>query len=383
MNWLHRKAVLISREDDLEEALALIKCLDNVSIVKVVSLKRNYRVDNKSYIRKGKLEQLKQELESLEYGVDTLYVYDVLKPRQVVNLMRSLKVDVKDKVGLILEIFAAHAGSKEAKLQIEMADILHKLPLIKEWIRRAKMGELPGFMGPGRYAVDAYYTHMRRRLSKIKRELEELRARRSLARSQRVRKGMQQVAIAGYANAGKTTLFNRITSERKPVGPEMFTTLTPKSKAASLNGKRVIFVDTVGFIRDVPHEVIEAFYATLEEIALSDLTILVLDSSENISLLRRKLLSSLDTLRRIGYVGKPLIVALNKIDAVDDVDVLVRDVGTLLSKHYYWAWHVTPISALKGYGINALLEAVYEYLQLPSPSGNHTSPPTSEVPAER
>ncbi len=382
MNWLHRKAVLISREDDLEEALALIKCLDNVSIVKVVSLKRNYRVDNKSYIRKGKLEQLKQELESLEYGVDTLYVYDVLKPRQVVNLMRSLKVDVKDKVGLILEIFAAHAGSKEAKLQIEMADILHKLPLIKEWIRRAKMGELPGFMGPGRYAVDAYYTHMRRRLSKIKRELEELRARRSLARSQRVRKGMQQVAIAGYANAGKTTLFNRITSERKPVGPEMFTTLTPKSKAASLNGKRVIFVDTVGFIRDVPHEVIEAFYATLEEIALSDLTILVLDSSENISLLRRKLLSSLDTLRRIGYVGKPLIVALNKIDAVDDVDVLVRDVGTLLSKHYYWAWHVTPISALKGYGINALLEAVYEYLQLPSPSGNHTSLPTSEVHAE-
>ena len=382
MNWLHRRAVLISREDDLEEALALIKCLDNVSIVKVVSLKRNYRVDSKSYIRKGKLEQLKQELESLEYGVDTLYVYDVLKPRQVVNLMRSLKVDVKDKVGLILEIFAAHAGSKEAKLQIEMADILHKLPLIKEWIRRAKMRELPGFMGPGRYAVDAYYTHMRRRLSKIKRELEELRARRSLARSQRIRKGMQQVAIAGYANAGKTTLFNRITSERKPVGPEMFTTLTPKSKAASLNGKRVIFVDTVGFIRDVPHEVIEAFYATLEEIALSDLTILVLDSSENISLLRRKLLSSLDTLRRIGYVGKPLIVALNKIDAVDNVDVLVRDVGTLLSKHYYWAWHITPISALKGYGINALLEAVYEYLQLPSLGGNRTSLQTSEAPAE-
>ncbi len=382
MSWLHRKAVLISHEDDLEEALALIRCLDNVDIVKVVSLKKNYRVDNKSYIRKGKLEQLKRELESLECKVDTLYVYDVLKPRQVVNLMRNLRVNVKDKVGLILEIFAAHAGSKEAKLQIEMADILHKLPLIKEWIRRAKMGELPGFMGPGRYAVDAYYTHMRRRLSRIKQELEELRARRSLARSQRIRKGMQQVAIAGYANAGKTTLFNRITSERKPVGPEMFTTLTPKSKATSLNGKRVIFVDTVGFIRDVPHEVIEAFYATLEEIALSDLTILVLDSSENPSLLHRKLLSSLDTLRRIGYVGKPLIVALNKIDTVDNVDMLVRDVGALLSKHYYWAWRITPISALKGYGINTLLKVVYEYLQLPNLGRNHTSSTTSEVPAE-
>lgn len=382
MSWFHRKAVLISREDDLEEALALIRCLDDVDVIKIVSLRRNYKVDNRSYIRKGKLEQLKRELESLGYKVDTLYVYDVLKPRQVVNLMRNLRVDVKDKVGLILEIFAAHAGSKEAKLQIEMADILHKLPLIKEWIRRAKMGELPGFMGPGRYAVDAYYTHMRRRLSKIKRELEELRARRTLARSQRIRKGMQQVAIAGYANAGKTTLFNRITSEHKPVGPEMFTTLTPKSKATSLNGKRVIFVDTVGFIRDVPHEVIEAFYATLEEIALSDLTILVLDSSENPSLLRRKLLSSLDTLRRIGYVGKPLIVALNKIDAVDNVNMLVKDVGSLLSRHYYWSWHVTLISALKGYGIDALLKTVYEYLQSPGLSRTYTRSPTSEIPAE-
>ncbi len=382
MNWLHKKAVLISREDDLEEALALIKCLDNVDVIKIVSLKRNYRIDSKSYVRKGKLEQLKRELESLEYKVDILYVYDVLKPRQVVNLMKDLRVDVKDKVGLILEIFAAHAGSKEAKLQIEMADILHKLPLIKEWIRRAKMGELPGFMGPGRYAVDAYYTHMRRRLSKIKRELKELRVRRSLARSQRIRKGMQQVAIAGYANAGKTTLFNRITSEHKPVGPEMFTTLTPKSKAASLKGKRVIFVDTVGFIRDVPHEVIEAFYATLEEIALSDLTILVLDSSENPSLLRRKLLSSLDTLRRIGYVGKPLIVALNKIDTVDSADTLIRDVGALLSKHYYWAWRIIPISALKGYGIDILLGVVHEYLHPLSLRKNNITPQTSKVPAE-
>jgi len=382
MNWLHRKAVLISREDDLEEALALIRCLDDVDVVKIVSLRRNYKVDNKSYIRRGKLEQLKRELESLEYKVDTLYLYDVLKPRQVVNLMRNLRVDVKDKVGLILEIFAAHAGSKEAKLQIEMADILHKLPLVKEWIRRAKMGELPGFMGPGRYAVDAYYTHMRRRLSKIKRELEELRARRTLARSQRIRKGMQQVAIAGHANAGKTTLFNRITSEHKPVGPEMFTTLTPKSKAASLNGKHIIFVDTVGFIRDVPHEVIEAFYATLEEITLSDLTILVLDASESPSLLHRKLISSLDTLRRIGYVGKPLIVALNKIDAVDNVNMLVKDVGTLLSKHYHWSWHVAPISALKGYGIDTLLKTVYKYLQSSDLRMGYTRFSASKIPAE-
>jgi len=363
MSWLQRNAVLIAREDDLEEALAIIKCLDNVNVVKIVSLRRGYRTDNKFYIRKGKLEQLKWELESLEHSTSVLYVYDVLKPRQVVNLIKSLKVDVKDKVGLILEIFAAHAGSKEAKLQIEMADILHKLPLIKEWIRRAKMGELPGFMGPGRYAVDAYYTHMRKRLSKIKRELEELRARRSLARSLRIRRGMQQVAIAGYANAGKTTLFNRITSERKPTGPEMFTTLSPKSKASWLNGKRVIFVDTVGFIRDVPHEVIEAFYATLEEIALSDLTVLVLDSSENPHLLHRKLLSSLDTLRRIGYVGKPLIVALNKVDVVKDINILVKDVSELLSKNYYWSWYVAPISALTGYGMSTLLKKVYEYLQ--------------------
>ncbi len=341
----------------------MLRCLDSIRLSKVIVLKDNYRVDSSTYLRKGKLEEVRREIELSEEDVNVLYVYDTLKPRQVVNLMRILRLEVKDKVGLILEIFAAHAGSKEAKLQIEMAEILHKLPLVKEWIRRSKMTEFPGFMGPGRYAVDAYYTHMRRRLSRIRRELNELRRRRCLARALRSSKGMPQIAIAGYANAGKTTLFNRLTRESKPTGPEMFTTLSPKSKAAYVNGVKVVFVDTVGFIRNVPHEVIEAFYATLEEIVESDLTVLVVDASESIDVVLSKLDSSVRTLRTIGFIGKPLIVALNKVDLIGDATLVLSSASSLLKRIYPWTCSTVAISALKGYGIDKLLTIISRLLK--------------------
>ncbi len=361
MRWARRKALLIVRRGDLSEARSLLGCLNDVELLDTVVLRNDYRVDSSTYLRRGKLEELKNTLESA--GLSTVYVYDVLKPRQAVSLMREFRAEVRDKVGLILEIFAAHAGSREAKLQIEMADILHKLPLIKEWIRRTKMREFPGFMGPGRYAVDAYYTHIRRRLGRIRRELEELRRRRSIARSLRSRRGMPQVAIAGYANAGKTTLFNRITGESKPTGNEMFTTISPKSKAGYVDGVKVIFVDTVGFIRNVPHEVIEAFYATLEEIALADVTILVVDVSEDEYELRSKLRSSIEILRKIGYVGKPLITALNKVDLLaSDPAALAHDVSKFLDSIYPWRHYEVPVSALKGAGINGLINCLSSVL---------------------
>ncbi len=354
MRWARRKALLIVKRSDLSEAKSLLGCLSDVELLDTIVLRDDYRVDSSTYIRRGKLEELRNEFENA--GLNTVYVYDILKPRQAISLMREFRAEVRDKVGLILEIFAAHAGSREAKLQIEMADILHKLPLIKEWIRRSKMREFPGFMGPGRYAVDAYYTHIRRRLSKIRRELEELRRRRSIARSLRSKRGMPQVAIAGYANAGKTTLFNRITGEHKPTGGEMFTTISPKSKAGYVDGAKVIFVDTVGFIRNVPHEVIEAFYATLEEIALADITILVVDVSEGARELRSKLRSSVEILRKIGYVGKPLITALNKVDLLSgNPAALVREISEYLDEIYPWKHYEIPISALKGIGISNLL----------------------------
>ena len=363
---MNENIVIVVREDDLDEALALVNTLKPQQ-VKVVKLRNKYRPDTRTYLGKGKLSDLKDIIENISgngYGITKLVIYDTLFPRQAVNLMRELKVDVVDKIMLILEIFALHAGSKEAKLQIEMARILHQLPLIREWVRRAKIGELPGFLGPGAYAIDKYYQHLKRRLARIRRELSILRARRELERSRRRALGFPHIAITGYANAGKTTLFNKLTNEHKPVGPEMFTTLSPKAKRADINGVSAIVVDTVGFVRNIPAEIIEAFYATLEEVSSSDVALLVLDSSESVDAVLSKLRSSLNTLAKIGYVGKPLVIALNKIDLCSDEGRQVEDaVRKTVPEIYPWKWSVVRISALKGVNLNVLKEVVADFIK--------------------
>ena len=358
--------MLVTKEDDLSEALALVNSL-KPRHVEVIKLRNTYRPDTRTYVRKGKLSELKNVVDGLSnngYGSTKLVIYDTLYPRQVVNLMRELKVDVIDKIMLILEIFALHAGSKEAKLQIEMARILHQLPLIREWVRRAKLRELPGFLGPGAYAIDKYYQHLKSRLSRIRRELNSLRSRRELERSKRRALGFPHIAITGYANAGKTTLFNKLVGECKPAGPEMFTTLTPKAKRAYMGSLTAIVVDTVGFVRNIPAEIVEAFYATLEEVSSSDLTLLVLDSSEGVDSVLAKLRSSLSTLSRIGYVGKPIVIALNKIDLCSDRGRMVEDaVRSVLPDTYPWRWGVVRISALEEANLDVLKEVTSDFIR--------------------
>ncbi len=352
------KVVLVVKDGWLEEAVALTRCL-GPKVLRVVKLSKSFRPNTKYYLTKPVLERVKELVGNDR--INKLIIYDNLKPRHVFLLMRELKIDVIDKITLILEIFALHAGSKEAKLQIEMARIMHQLPLIREWIRKVKMREFPGFLGSGAYAIDTYYNHMRRRLAKIRRELRELRLRRARERARRSRLGYPQVAIAGYTNAGKTTLFNALTGESKPVGPEMFTTLSPKAKGVYLgDGVKVILVDTVGFIRDIPAEVIEAFYATLEEISEADLTVLVIDSSDPLYLIKDKVIASLRILSKVGYVGKPLVIALNKIDLVSsselsNVRYIVEDV---VRREYPWSWYLVEISASKRLNLGKLAEVM-------------------------
>jgi len=359
-NMLEENVLVIALKDDIDEALALVKTL-GYSKVHYYILKRK-GTDKNFYLGRGKLEELRDIIAS--EGISRVYIYDELKPRQVVNLTRELKIRVSDRIEVILEIFALHAGSKEAKLQIELAKLMHELPLIREWVRRVKLGELPGFLGPGGYATDSYYYSVRRRYARIKKELNELRERRRLERMKRASYGYPQVAIAGYTNAGKTTLFNTLTKESKPVGNELFTTLSPKVKGTWINGRKIIFVDTVGFVRNVPAEVIEAFYATLEEIAESSLTVLLLDSLEPTNIILSKLTASLNLLNRIGYLGKPLIVALNKIDELsDELHSKVALTRDFLSVNYRWRWEVIPISALKGLNLDVLKNLIIDMLE--------------------
>lgn len=368
---MSKKSILVAKESDLSEALSLADTI-RLNIVKKLILRDNYRPDRNYFLNLRLLSEVKDLLESINSSkavVDSVYIYEVLHPRQVVNLIKELKLEVRDKILMVLEIFAEHAGSKEAKLQIEMAEITYQLPIVKEWIRKAKLGELPGFMGPGEYATETYYNHMRRRLARIRRDLIELRARRRKERELRVSKGFPHVAISGYANAGKTTLFNSLTKLSKPTGPEMFTTISPKAGLATIGCSEVVFVDTVGFIRDLPPEVIEAFYATLEEISLSDLAILVLDSSETPDITKSKLKTSLNILSRIGYFGKPLIVALNKVDLSNDLENIESLVRDYMTSNYSWSWRLVKVSALRGDGLNKLKETLCELL----------SPRTSDV----
>ncbi len=310
-------------------------------------------------IGKGLLEHISDDAKNSK--IDVIIFYGDPQPSTVFLLMKEARVRVIDRVMLILEIFAKHAGSREARLQIEMARIKHEIPLVREFLRRSKMGEYPGFLGPGRYAIDSYYRHLTRKLAKIKRDLEALRSERASRLYSRRKSGMIHVSIVGYASAGKTTLFNRITGENKPTGPEYFTTLHPKHKAVYIDGFKVIFVDTVGFIRDIPPEVIEAFYSTLEEVALSDIIVYVLDISEPGNDVKEKLIAGLNTLTRIGAVGIPLIIAANKIDLIPShaINEKLSIINEVVDSHISDA-RIIPVSAINGLGLKNVLKSIRE-----------------------
>ena len=324
----------------------------------IVDTLRYRRLSRSKILSDAKLEELVQLVNKyIEYS-PTIILFDDMKPREYFKIVKKTRREVIDRTLLLLEIFALHAGSKEAKLQIELAKLHHQLPLVREAIRLAKLRELPGFLGPGTYAIDAYYKHIVSRISRIKNQLENLRRRRAIERSKRSSKGIPHVSIVGYASAGKTSLFNKLTGFSKPVGEEYFTTISPKVGSTVSDGLKIAFIDTVGFITRVPPEIIEAFHSTLEEVAYSDIIIYVVDLSEPEDVMLEKLGEGISTLRRIGVVGKPLIVAANKIDLVGEeteINRLSRIVESVVSSTYPAFKSLVPISATKGDGIGELL----------------------------
>ncbi|MCE4607058.1 MAG: GTPase HflX, partial [Desulfurococcales archaeon] len=311
---MKKALLLVTREEKkyIEEILGLLETA-GYEATNIIPVKSDH------YLSRSKLGEIEYSVE--ENDVNTIIFYGNPKPSIVSKIMKTTRKEVVDRTLLILEIFNQHAGSKEAQLQIELARLKHITPLVREMVRRKRMGEMPGFMGPGMYDVERYYRHIKNRISRLRRELERVRKRREAMMKKRG--GIPHVSIVGYASAGKTSLFNTITGESKPVGEEYFTTLLPKHKAIIYKRKKIVFIDTVGFIRNIPPEIIEAFHATLEETMFSDLILFVLDSSEDYETIIYKLDAGLSILERIEADINPIVLVLNKIDRARE-NVLTR-----------------------------------------------------------
>jgi GTP-binding protein HflX len=303
-----RSAVLLSLDHDVEEIQELARTA-GYDIVYVVTQKRA-RPDPNTFLGKGKVKELKELL--MERPFEAIVLNGEAKPSHHYNLESLFKVVCVDRIRLILDIFATRANSREARLQVEKARLRYETPLLKEWIHNAKAGEHPGFMGGGEYAIDIYYDLVKSRMKGIDDELEEIRRDSGTRRKHRSRRGLEVVSLAGYTNAGKSSLMRAITGEDVLVEDRMFSTLSTTTRKMS-GSKDVLITDTIGFLKDLPHFMIESFRTTLEEIFNSDLILLVVDSTEDLQHVEEKLITSKEILIPRTDPSN-IIIIFNKID---------------------------------------------------------------------
>jgi GTP-binding protein HflX len=341
-------SIILSTTPELSELKELMRTLD-MEVERIFVQERT--MHPKFFFGAGKTEEVKEYLEEHE-EIESVVVNAELKPAQPYYLEKELKRRVYDRINLILEIFTRNAHSREAKLQVELADLKYQIPFIREYIHTAKKGEHPGFMAGGEYAVDDYYLFIRRRITRIQRELERIRKDREAKRKARKEKGFYLVSIAGYTNAGKSTLLNALSGENILVEDRMFSTLSTTTRR--INSKRKILItDTVGFIRDLPPWMVSAFRATLEEVFESDLVLLILDVSDPADVMIEKLKASEDVLfPDIG--GTPIILVLNKMDKIDPEELEMKK--NLIKDGRYRA--IVPISALSGLNLDVLVNEI-------------------------
>lgn len=303
----------------------------------------------------GKVEEVAQLVK--EHGAEKIIFDNDLKPVQAYNLAKETGVEAIDRFQLILEIFTRRASTTEAKLQIQLAKLRYESARAKEKVRLAKREEQPGFMGLGAYEVDVYYEAIKRQVHAIPEKLKKIKRKRGLHRKLRQDLGFSSVSLAGYTYAGKSTLFNTLVQEAVPTGRGLFTTLSTTTRLVDLFGKRVLLTDTVGFVDRLPITLIEAFRSTLEETIFSDMIVLIIDASEPLGEIERKLAIGLDTIQKIGATGIPIVTVLNKIDLLSELDVRQR---TEALKDV--APNIITVSALKSMNISLLKQEMSRHL---------------------
>jgi GTP-binding protein HflX len=304
----------VDEDDELAEMRELLRTAGVEPVDQLVQ--RRPAPDPRTYVGKGKLVELKDAVARCE--AESLLVDDDLDPGQQRRLEDELKLRVVDRTQLILDIFAQHAKSAEGKLQVELAQLEYNLPRMRGmWQHLERLGGGIGTRGPGESQLETDRRLARRRIGQLRRRLKALERRRETQRKARRRAETPVVALAGYTNAGKSTLLNALTAASVSVDDRLFETLDPTTRGFTHEGRPYLVTDTVGFIRRLPHQLVEGFAATLEETLSSDVVLHVADASSSDDRLDATIGAVDAVLDEIGGRELPLELVLNKIDAVD------------------------------------------------------------------
>lgn len=353
-----KNALLISFSNDVTEIIDLANTLDYNVFKNFIQHRK--KPDVKSYIGKGKVKEIQDYIQDIDYKIDLVLIDGRLKPSQWFYLEKKFKVDVFDRIRLILKIFENRAERKEARLQVKLAQLEYERPFVRELIHRARSGEHPGLMAGGEYQVDDYYEMIKKQMKKIKKDLESIRSERELRRRHRHVGGFYIVSLAGYTNAGKSSLLNLLSGENVRVEGKLFSTLSTTTRRINQKSVPILIVDTVGFIQDLPALIVDAFHSTLEEIEVADVILLVADFSEDINTIENKLKISFDELADIG-VSSPIIVVFNKIDLLSEVEIEEK-------KDFFYNSSILKdnamifVSTKDGTNIDSLLDLVFQSL---------------------
>ncbi|MFF0719671.1 GTPase HflX [Micromonospora sp. NPDC003816] len=354
-------------QTDAENSLTELAALAETAGSQVLEglIQRRTRPDPATYIGRGKVDDLGSVV--LSAGADTVICDGELSPSQLRNLEQRTKVKVVDRTALILDIFAQHAKSKEGRAQVELAQLEYLLPRLRGWGetlsrqtggsgRGGGAGGGVGVRGPGETKLETDRRRIRHRIARLRREIKAMRTVRETKRARRSRNAVPAVAIAGYTNAGKSSLLNRLTGAGVLVEDALFATLDPTTRrSTTADGRVYTLSDTVGFVRHLPHQIVEAFRSTLEEVAEADLVVHVVDGAhpdpqEQVRAVR-------EVLGEVGADRLPELLVVNKIDAADE--------ETLLHLKRLWPEAIF-VSAHRGRGIDDLRTAIEQRLPRPA-----------------